>query len=750
LNGSLIKVTDANNHSTRHEYDALTRRIATILPMGQRTTQTYDSVGNLLSTTDFNGTMTRYEYDVLNRLSVKCFNDDTETLYSYTPTGQLQTTTNSLGLTRYSYDAQDRLLSQINPDGRSIGYTYDIVGNRTSIATSNGTTYYSYDPFHRLTQVTDANSSSTQYTYDAVNNLTNTILPNGMTESREYDLRNRLTFIEQRKSNLDVIASYRYNLDAAGNRTAILEHNGRQSTYSYDPLYRLTQEVITDSGLGNLTQSFTYDAIGNRLSHNSSADGLTTYSYDANDRLLQEDRSGAVTTYTYDNNGNTLTHISLVEQVYYQWNSENRLIGVTTTKNGETKETQYRYDPKGARVASIVDGIETRYLVDANLPYAEVLEEYATDGELLTRYVHGLDLISQERGESQSFYLADGLGNIRFLTDLSGQVTDSYTYDAYGNLLGTTGTTENSYRYTGEQFDTNLGEYYLRARYYNPGIGRFTARDPFEGWLTDPLSLAKYPYVHGNPVNLTDPSGLFALDPLTTLVLQGILRAFPSTTFSTALLAARVATPIIVGATAVALLALLDFFSPDDDTDRFNGLPILFFSPGDLPMHWQHIKDAQTGTGTGKSFYTNLRASQPPVYTRPLNSVLNHLGREHPRGWLDQAINIKKDFDKGIIAGALGIPISNIPRSYARDEYPFATTVQGGEANWNMDLVSVRVVGNLESSTQGGLVGAFYNDARVALVAGDPDLSRFGVLTSSTAARKSGYIRRDGSKYFLP
>jgi len=97
-------------------------------------------------------------------------------------------------------------------------------------------------------------------------------------------------------------------------------------------------------------------------------------------------------------------------------------------------------------------------------------------------------------------------------------VTDSYTYDAYGTLTASTGTTENNYLYAGEQFDKGLNQYYLRDRYYGTDIGRFTQRDRFEGDLNNPLSLNKYGYTHGNPVNGTDPSGQFLVSE--ALVLQ--------------------------------------------------------------------------------------------------------------------------------------------------------------------------------------------------------------------------------------
>jgi RHS repeat-associated protein len=153
--------------------------------------------------------------------------------------------------------------------------------------------------------------------------------------------------------------------------------------------------------------------------------------------------------------------------------------------------------------------------------------EYNSINAILAEYVYGLGLIEQERSGAKYFYHADGLGSTRFLTNESGSITDTYLYDAYGNIINSSGQTVNNYLYTGEQFDPNLREYYLRARYYNPSVGRFTGRDPFAGFLTEPLSLAKYSYVHGNPVNMTDPTGLsaFAWEGALTLSILSTLTA---------------------------------------------------------------------------------------------------------------------------------------------------------------------------------------------------------------------------------
>ncbi|MFL9458191.1 RHS repeat-associated core domain-containing protein [Tolypothrix bouteillei VB521301_2] len=97
------------------------------------------------------------------------------------------------------------------------------------------------------------------------------------------------------------------------------------------------------------------------------------------------------------------------------------------------------------------------------------------------------------------------------MTDRQASITDTYTYDAFGKLIGSSGSTDNNYLFTGEQYDEDLEQYYLRQRYYDPNTGRFTRRDVYEGRLEEPLTLHKYLYANGNPVNLIDPSGLNAI-----------------------------------------------------------------------------------------------------------------------------------------------------------------------------------------------------------------------------------------------
>jgi len=140
----------------------------------------------------------------------------------------------------------------------------------------------------------------------------------------------------------------------------------------------------------------------------------------------------------------------------------------------------------------------------------QVFEE-SVNGVVQREYTYGLQRISEDQvinnSWTPSFYGYDGLGSVRQLTNFAGTVTDTYSYDAFGNLLNSTGTTSNNYLYRGEQYDPALNLYYLRARYYNPATGRFLSRDPEEGKYWDPKTLHKYLYVGSNPVNYVDPRG---------------------------------------------------------------------------------------------------------------------------------------------------------------------------------------------------------------------------------------------------
>ncbi len=489
--GNRITQSDANLHTTSYGYDQRGRRTRRTLPLAQSESYVYDAAGNLTSRTDFNGKTTAYAYDSVNRLLSKTPDASFSAQpirFTYTPTGKRATMVDPSGTTTYGYDTRDRLISKATPQG-TLTYTYDLASNLMALSTTGLTVNYTYDVLNRLSTVAEANTGTTTHVYDGAGNLSSFTAPNGVSHAYTYDSRNRLTNLA-----VGTLASYAYTLDAAGHRTSVAELSGRTVSYTYDALYRLTSEAI--SGVG--TVSYIYDPVGNRKQTTSTIPQIPAglFNYDANDRLSTD---------TYDANGNTVSSGG-TGNVY---DFENHLIshGAVTMV----------YDGDGNRVAKTLNGITTRYLVDDLNPtgFAQVIiASIANSAGEQRQYVYGLERLSQRRVFTLSgapaetrFYGYDGHGSVRLLTDAAGTVTDTYDYDAFGNLLSSTGLTPNGFRFAGEQFDFDLGLYYNRARYLNTSSGRFWSMDSDEGSGYDPSSLHKYLYTGGDPVNQVDPSG---------------------------------------------------------------------------------------------------------------------------------------------------------------------------------------------------------------------------------------------------
>jgi RHS repeat-associated protein len=259
---------------------------------------------------------------------------------------------------------------------------------------------------------------------------------------------------------------------------------------------------------------YTYDPVGNRLSRISTLAAVlsSTSAYDANDRLTSD---------SYDANGNTRGAGGST----YTYDFENRVKSV----NGGT--VRLVYDGDGNRVAKTVGGVTTRYLVDDLNPtgYSQVVEELVGGG-VQRVYTHGKHLVSQRQqsgvGWQVSFYGLDGHGNVRFLTDADGTVTDTYAYDAFGVLTSATGSTPNNYLYGGQQYDPDLGIYFKRARYYNQDRGRFLTPDPYAGKIDQPMSLHKYLFANADPANRVDPCGTDSALTYPAITWQMVLLAF--------------------------------------------------------------------------------------------------------------------------------------------------------------------------------------------------------------------------------
>jgi RHS repeat-associated protein len=264
--------------------------------------------------------------------------------------------------------------------------------------------------------------------------------------------------------------------------------------YGYDSIYRLTRETIAgDPNAVNGTVSYVYDAVGNRTQKVSTLPGYPggLSNYNANDELATD---------TYDAAGNTTQSQGLG----YVYDFENHLVQAGAGIN-------YVYDGDGNRVQKTAAGVVTRYQVATLNPtgYAQVIGEELPNGYPVVTYVYGLEQISRtdQLASVTSYYVHDGHGSVRALTDVNGNVTDTYDYDAFGNLIHSTGTSANNYLFAGEQFDLDLGLYYNRARYLSTSTGRFWSMDSLDGEDDTPISLHRYLYGNTDPINNLDPSG---------------------------------------------------------------------------------------------------------------------------------------------------------------------------------------------------------------------------------------------------
>jgi RHS repeat-associated protein len=560
-NGNLTYVGDFQYKYTRFNYDALDRRVQKISADGSLEQFGYDLNGNMTSQqlADSPSHVNTYTYDRMNRLSTITYFDNTPSVnFTYTATGQRDTMTDARGLVKYSYDGQDRLIGITPANGSSINYMYDLVGNRTQMTTTAGSTSfvttYGYDANNQITSIDAPSVGQITLAYDQVGmrkqiNYVNANIQVDYT----YNTLNRLTDIVQHSTvggPVAPLASYHYTLDPVGNRTDALEGDGTTLHWDYDNAYRLIKETYTASstssanplvnkalsqttptfvpptatvmphtavpntaapkvssqaniGIASYQVSYTYDNSGNRLTKTLNGQ-TTTYTYDVLNRLTADGSSF----YQYDARGNLISLVPSgggAPSTTYSYDAADRL--TSATLQGGASAT-FAYDGDGHRIQQTVNGQTTNSLWDTQSTYGDVALETDTTGAPQVNYVLGdNELFAQVRNGAVSNYLKDGQNSIRTLVDNSGNVTDTYHYDAFGNLLNRTGTTPNTYQYTSQQFDASTGLYDLRARFYDPTQGRFLSRDTVNIDIQNPAELNPYGYTANNPINAFDPSG---------------------------------------------------------------------------------------------------------------------------------------------------------------------------------------------------------------------------------------------------
>jgi RHS repeat-associated protein len=398
-----------------------------------------------------------------------------------------------------------------------------------------------------------------------------------------YDPQNRLDTLVHKNSANEILASYDYSVAPNGRRTGVVEQRREDSgtytntniVFGYDAMDRLVSETASSTA-PELTHSavYTYDLAGNRLEKRTGAD-IISYAYNANDQLLEEDSDvDGVTSFGFDTNGSLTTKTKTSgETNVFTYSLDNRLAHADISREEEGRQVaiaaDYTYNQGGIRVqaatSTSVDGglpqNDTRvFLVDGNnhTGYAQVIEEAGEAGTTPDRsYLVGDDILGQSTGVGTSYLLYDGHGSTRLLAGANGFISDRYDYDAYGNSLHSKPTAlhpgATNLLYCGEQYDSDLQNYYLRARYYDPETGRFNRLDPFAGSNYDPQSLHKYAYANCDPVNEWDPSGEFSLtEVLVTSVIIGIVAGMLATVIT-----GNVKTGILVGIVTALFVAAI-------------------------------------------------------------------------------------------------------------------------------------------------------------------------------------------------
>jgi RHS repeat-associated protein len=389
----------------------------------------------------------------------------------------------------------------------------------------SNTTTYTYDDASRLENVIDHLSRTYHFDWDAAGNRQALVMPNGTRTDYTYDGLNRLTNLSTTGPS-GVIFSQAFTLFPTGRRDRIDENGGVVKLYGYDTLDRLTSEDVSSNGALSYTHTWTYDAVGNRKKQVTTLGpvappspdlqpGTIDYTLDSRDRLLKEVFSGGlIVNYTWDDNGNLVTKSG---DKTMTWDEENHLVRVEKT-DGTVESTAYDVDGNRVQTTLTLPSQPTKitnYLVDTSGGLSHAVVESDVTNTLSALYVRGTDdVLSVNRpnttntsGWASKFYVADGIGSIRTLTDEAGHVTDTMSTDAFGVLISRTGGDQQPYLFAGEAYDPNVGFQYHRARWLDPRVGRFASGDPMVGDPNEPRSLHRYLYGYNAPLNLLDPSG---------------------------------------------------------------------------------------------------------------------------------------------------------------------------------------------------------------------------------------------------
>lgn len=463
--GKLTSLTDQTGSKTLFSYDLRGLPTGETDPLGNRASLAWSSMGRLSGKTDKNGQTITYTYDGAGNLTQATYPDGSGVSNSFDGLGRLTRMQDLLGTSTFTYDGAGRLTGSTDPEGFGTSYEYDANGNLKKLTYPGGSPVayveYTYDPLNRLSSATLTTNTNTQYqaTYEYADNvnLTAYIRFNGIKTTYSHDNANRFTGITDTGSSGQLILSYRFILDGMGKVTHSLE----------------TEPSLPVSISPNTT-AYTYDSKGVRLTQA----GPSSFNYDNEGQLQETAKSSESTTYTFD--------------------CRHRLISIGA-------DTQFDYDGLGRRLGVTRGSVTTRYIYD---PYGNLLAEADGSNNITRAYVYGLGLSALVDSNGTIYcYHFNATGSTTALTDMSQNVVNEYAYDPFGAILNQQETVPQPFKFVGRygvMAEPN-GLYYMRARYYDPGVGRFISEDPlgFGGGDTN-----LYGYVQNDPINRVDPYGL--------------------------------------------------------------------------------------------------------------------------------------------------------------------------------------------------------------------------------------------------
>lgn len=480
--GNIIESIDGEGNKTTYEYNAENRLSLITDPEGQVERYYYNEDGLLSRKIDRNGIETTYTYNLYGNLTSRRAKELSE-MYEYTEEGLLKAAIFQGMRYNYVYDVMDRLIEKRASGRTLLSYVYDRNGNLWKQKDITGKeTEYVYTVAGEIKEVWDDGKLLVEYNYNEDGTIRS--LRNGPSLYTEYsyDIDKNLTGIRSSLAG-EVLVENHYQYDGNGNRIGKEQLQGL-TTYTYDSLNRLTKvQYPTDY------EELTYDKAGNRIRRVTSKQE-EIYRYDSRNRLISRSVNGVEETYTYDLAGNLIKD----GKAQYTYDAFHR---VSKVEKFDGNIQINRYDPEGLRHEMEENGELVQFIFRGREVTAEENKKETR------RYIRTDILLASDAESARTYYhyASDEMDSITHIVT-GEEILNQYEYDAWGNIVKSQERIENRFRFNGQQFDPITQQYYLRARYYNPVIGRFTQEDTYRG---DGLNL--YAYCSNNPVAYEDPSG---------------------------------------------------------------------------------------------------------------------------------------------------------------------------------------------------------------------------------------------------